>query len=508
MRPIRLRSPSLFWTFAGAFFLVLIAAAALQLFAVVAVVRPFTQRWAEVSAKLVIRDVASEIVAGDSLASGERIVQILRARGAAKRELLIFRGHNGQIITEHPFPPMVMHQLRSMGDELPEVVVFERPARRGWRERGRPDAGGGAPPPPREDDPFPHRFRILGIYPVELSSGPVGDIIAMMPERRFPFWPSPAPRPVLFFIPLAVLIAGTAGLILFRAFVRRLGKLEVHAARVADGDLDARVADSSGDEIGRLGKTLNRMTRALAEAKSRLEESDRQRRRLLADITHELATPLTSIRGYTETIVNPEVSLTEDERKVFLRNVLDESERMDLLINDLLELTRLEAEGITLSRERLDWAALCKNTIDRFGVRFREAGLTLVWDGSDEAAWIDADGRRIEQVLDNLLTNTLRYVPTGGTVSLTLDRVSVPGDERYRLSVSDDGPGFPPEDLPHVFDRFYRGDPARTAGGTGLGLAIVQEIVRRHGGAVTAVNREPGGASILVELPMHDPTLS
>jgi signal transduction histidine kinase len=242
------------------------------------------------------------------------------------------------------------------------------------------------------------------------------------------------------------------------------------------------------------------MTESLAEARQHLNENEAQRRQLLADISHELATPLTSIRGYTETLLEPAVTVSATERAAYLERVLEESKRMDLLIRDLLDLTRLEAGAITLERERLDWTALCRNTMERFQDRFRDAGLPLRWHGSTAPAWIMADGRRLEQVLENLLINALRYVPAGGMVTLSLDRQTEQDADYFRLTVRDNGPGFPPDDLPRVFDRFYRADEARSTGGTGLGLAIVQEIVRLNGGRVEARNAHPSGAEIIVLL--------
>jgi two-component system sensor histidine kinase BaeS len=334
-----------------------------------------------------------------------------------------------------------------------------------------------------------------------------GEVLAIIPPRRLGLWPIATPTPILLSLPIAVVIAGGAGLILFRVQLKRLRALDNLAARVTEGDLGARIPDPGLDEIGQLGARLNRMTESLAEAKRRIDESDRQRRRLLADISHELATPLTSIRGYTETLLEPEVAVSEEEQAGYLQDVLEEAKRMDLLIQDLLDLTRLEAGAISMEAESLDWTALCRNTMNRFKTRFQEAGLNIQWFGSAEPAWVFADGRRMEQVLENLLVNAMRYVQAGGTVSLSLEPIREPAADGFRLTVADDGPGFPPGDLPHVFDRFYRADAARSAGGTGLGLAIVQEIVRRHGGEVRAENRSPVGAAILVELPAVDTKL-
>ena len=188
----------------------------------------------------------------------------------------------------------------------------------------------------------------------------------------------------------------------------------------------------------------------------------------------------------------------------FLEHIHGASQRMDLLIRDLLELTRLEAGTSSLASERIDWVALCRNTVEGFGGRFHGAGLQLCWTEPPREAWIHADGRRMEQVIDNLLVNALRYVPRGHTVWLSIRPIGEGPTASYRLAVADDGPGFPVQDLPHVFDRFYRGGNPHSTGGSGLGLAIVQEIVRRHGGFVRAANRPPNGASIEVDLPAAD----
>jgi hypothetical protein len=239
------------------------------------------------------------------------------------------------------------------------------------------------------------------------------------------------------------------------------------------------------------------MTATLAAARSHEASIDRQRRQLLADISHELATPLTSIRGYAETMLNESIAVSPEERTTYLRNIEREAERLDRLTRDLFELARLEAGAAPFQRVTLDWSDLCRHTVERFRPRFEAAGLSLSWRGTADPAMVSADGHRLEQVVENLLTNTLRYVPKGGRVEVSLE---VSG-ERGLLAVADDGPGIPPEDLPHVFDRFYRADPSRTLPGTGLGLAIVREIVERHGGTVRAYHREPRGAAFVVDLP-------
>jgi len=184
---------------------------------------------------------------------------------------------------------------------------------------------------------------------------------------------------------------------------------------------------------------------------------------------------------------------------------------MARLVRDLFELARLEAGAVPLEREPIEWAGLCGNTVDRFRKPFGDARLALSWQPPPGDCWILADGHRIVQVLENLLGNALRYVPPGGAVRVTL-APGANGDGRHRLRVLDDGPGVPPADLPHLFERFYRGaatrggDARRTsaqaaADGTGLGLAIAREIVLGHGGSARAERREPHGLAVIVELP-------
>jgi two-component system OmpR family sensor kinase len=217
-----------------------------------------------------------------------------------------------------------------------------------------------------------------------------------------------------------MVLAGIAGLVMFRAQVRRLRALEGLATRVAAGDLAVRVGDSNPDEIGRLARQLDRMTEAMADDRRQVQAADDQRRKLLANISHELATPLTSIRGFAETLLDPSIQVSDEERTDYLHRVLDEAQRLDLLTRDVLDLARLEA-GSPLTLAPLDLAELSRNTVERFTAPFAAAGLKLDWRGPLDRAPIRGDGRRLEQVLDNLLMNALRYVPRGGRVEVALE---------------------------------------------------------------------------------------
>lgn len=486
---------SLFWTFAGSFLLVLVTATLLQGLVILTVVEPISAWWREGRADDTARDAAGALGAlADPTETS--VADALRDLAATGRTVLVFRAEDGRIVPDRPLPPFTVASVERLLDGR---AVMPEGASRGPRGPAWGRSPGSRPPPGRfRDRPErEHELRVLARHPVDSASGLRGEVVVLGASPPFRFWPANTPRPILFFVPIAILLAAGGGLLLFRVIVRRLRAMETLAARVTEGDLDVRVSESGGDEIARLGRRLNRMTEGLAEARDRIAAHESQRRRLLVDVSHELATPLTSIRGYAETLLDPDVPTSAEERKSYLTNVLDESARMGLLIRDLFELTRLEGSAEKLETEPLDWAGLCRRTLERFEARAREAGVRLEWRGGDEPAIVTGDGRRLEQVLENLLVNALRYVPAGGTVEVAVRKTSA----GHELTVTDDGPGIPEADVPHVFDRFYRADPARADGGSGLGLAIVKQIVTRHGGTVGASNREGGGARFRIELP-------
>jgi signal transduction histidine kinase len=452
------RGRSIFWTVASVFILTAAVGTLLQALVASAVLRPLEAREFRARAELAASAIATAIASEPVTPAGAELDSLLaRHRVAVRPAWIVFRMSDGAIVT--------------------------------------------APPGRLPGGPVPDRGRLEILARRTVSRGPhvIGEVQVVRRIRPPGAMGNLEPRTSLLLFPIAIVASAFAGFVLVRLLVRRLRAMELLAARVAEGDLTVRIADKSGDEIGRLAEQLDRMTERLAAARAELDENELQRRKLFADITHELATPLTSIRGYAETLLDPGVPVSPEERTHYVRGLLDESRRMDLLIRDLFELARLEAGATTLTLESLDWTALARNTIERFQPRFRKAGLHLAWRGPAEEAWIEADGRRMEQVLENLLMNALRYVPEGGSVDVSL--TAVPG-ARYRLTVSDDGLGIPTDQLPLVFGRFYRGaTPSPDHGGSGLGLAIVREIVERHGGTSRAEANTPRGLAITIELP-------
>jgi signal transduction histidine kinase len=227
---------------------------------------------------------------------------------------------------------------------------------------------------------------------------------------------------------------------------------------------------------------------------ARLEVTDRQRRAMLADVSHELRTPLTIIQGNVEGILDG--MYPADETR--LKSILDETQILARLVEDLRTLSLAESGALQLKREPTDLASLIRETVAAFQSQADAAGLrieTLL--GKDELS-LEIDPERIRQVLTNLLSNALRYSPRGGTVKLGLTELAESGERRVVISVEDSGPGIAPEDLPHVFDRFYKSADSR---GMGLGLSIAKYIVDAHGGEIKAESEAGNGTKISFALP-------
>ncbi|MFB9738114.1 ATP-binding protein [Streptomyces thermocoprophilus] len=278
------------------------------------------------------------------------------------------------------------------------------------------------------------------------------------------------------------------------ATATRVSQLPLHSGEV---NLSERVPESECDphtEVGQVGAALNRMLDHVHGALHARQQSETRVRQFVADASHELRTPLASIRGYAELTRRRREQVGPDTRHALAR-IESEAGRMTLLVEDLLLLARLDA-GRPLQFEETDLVPLVIDTVSDA----RAAGRDHVWrlDLPDEPALVSADAARLQQVLVNLFANARSHTPPGTTVTA---RVRA-GGPWITVDIEDDGPGIPPELLPRVFERFARGDSARTraTGSTGLGLAIVQAVASAHGGAVT-VDSVPGRTVFTVRLP-------
>ena len=304
-------------------------------------------------------------------------------------------------------------------------------------------------------------------------------------------WARLLPR-LLFAGGLAALFAAIMGTLLVNRITKPILQMTRASEAMAEGDYSQRVevAPDEDDEVAHLGRAFNQMA-------LQVDRSSRAMRQLLANVSHDLKTPLTSIQGYSQAMVDGVIE--PDELAGAAEIVHQEAERMRSLVEDLLYLSQLEAGQSQLNLELLDLDAAVAATANRFRfqaeVAYVEVALEL------NGGTVMADERRIEQVLANLLDNAIRFAPAGTKVSLTTARE----DGHATVTVHNWGDPIPPADLPNIFDRFYQVDEARTRRGhSGLGLSIVRELVQAHGGDVTARSSAEAGTSFTVQLPASD----
>ena len=309
--------------------------------------------------------------------------------------------------------------------------------------------------------------------------------------------------PTLTWFGLGLLGLGATltALFVFRPAHKRLRTLEQAARALGEGRTDVRATEAGGDEVSSLARTFNHMASDLESRATALAASDRARRQLLADVSHELMTPLSAIRGYVETLGMPDLPLDPDTRLRYLGIVEQETHKLEAIIGDLLDLARLEGGGDRLRTEPVAIEDLFSRVTDRHQPTLRDRDITLDSSVAPGTPKICGDPGRLEQALQNVAANAIRHTPSGGRVSLAASAAP----EGVLILVRDNGPGIPDEHLPRVFDRFYKVDASRSGtavpSGSGLGLSIVRAIIERHGGSVTARNAPEGGAVFELRLP-------
>ncbi len=294
---------------------------------------------------------------------------------------------------------------------------------------------------------------------------------------------------------LSALAAGTVALLvgwlLVVSILRPLRRLETGVSQIAAGDLGARVEVVGNDEIARLAKSFNTMAIGL-------QKQEALRQRLVSDIAHELRTPLSVVQGNLQAILDGVYPLDLDE----IRTVQDETRLIARLVTDLHELAQAEAGRLPLVRQQVIAATVIQYMANSFRPLAAEREITLVTDLPTGSLSVDADPDRLHQILTNLLGNAIRHTPHGGEVRLA----AVGRIDRVRFSVANTGQGIDPEDLSHIFDRFYRSDTSRErdddfATNAGLGLAIVKALVEAHGGTIWVESTPGQGAAFTFELP-------
>lgn len=354
---------------------------------------------------------------------------------------------------------------------------------------------------------------LLGVAAITRNDGEIAGIVAveMYPSLRVETAGAAAPLigfagflavTALVGLPaliVAFLVASLSGLIVSRSLGRRLKPLEETAQKMASGDLTLRIADTSPDEIGRVGQAFDRMAERLEDSLHELEEEKEQvetllraRRDLVANVSHDLRTPIASLAAHLETLsVHPE---RLDE---YLSILNDETTRVSGLIADLFELSRLDAHELNLDLGPVVLPDVIAKVCASYRVvAWEQRRIVLEVHLPEALPLVQADAQRVEQILCNLITNGLRFTPEGGIITIEAEALAT----EVEMRVSDTGIGIAPEDLSHIFERSYKGDRSRGGDGSGLGLAIVKGLVEAMGGSVSATSTAGEGSCIYIRL--------
>lgn len=296
----------------------------------------------------------------------------------------------------------------------------------------------------------------------------------------------------------AAIIAMTFGLFVSASVTDGLRQLARTAQQLAAGNLSARVEASGTDEVAQVGLAFNEMARQLQAVDSQRTELENLRRDLIAWASHDLRTPLTSIRVRVEALNDGVLEDPETEQRYY-QSILNDVLALNVLFDDMFELAQLDRIEVELEKVPTSLSELIHDCLERFQTISEAQGVRLEARIGPEVDPVSLNSAKISRVLDNLLSNGLRYTPEGGRILVNARRMG----DRVLVFVEDSGPGFKEEDIPRLFEQFYRGEQARTraTGGAGLGLAIARGVVEAHNGRIWVENVPGGGARVSFELP-------
>lgn len=307
-------------------------------------------------------------------------------------------------------------------------------------------------------------------------------------------------RIILEAMVIGLIISVLMSLLLAKTLVMPLQELTKAAENVASGDFEHKVDNPSRDEIGVLTQTFNDMAETLEDTLDDLKKSEQMRKEFVANVSHELRTPITSVKSYSETLLD-DPNMNPEMREKFLHVIVNESDRMSKIVQDLLTLSRFDAGSIEFEFTKFSFEKSVRDVYSAMRLEAQNHKHEFTLEFIDPMPDIVGDRGRIEQVLMNMVSNAIKYTKNGGRIKMTAGVK----DCQVWCSVRDNGIGIPKQDVENVFDRFYRVDKARSreSGGTGLGLSIANEIVLRHNGTLKLDSKVGRGTVITVTLPVE-----
>lgn len=448
------------------------------------------------------------------------------AAGIVKEELLIENGEIAQDRLEHIFhmmmvinPAIELYLLDPRG----KILAYSAPP-----GRVRLDAVNMAPIelfltgrkrlPILGDDPrHPDSGNIFSVAPIQREGTLEGYLYIVLASEQFvsvrdALRSSFILRAGSWAVAGCVAVTLLAALLVSGRLTKRLSRLTRDMAVFRKRSLPSDAADSGGstpeaalarDELDELRATFDRMAARIEQQISELEDQDRLRREMVANVSHDLRTPLTHLQGYLETMMLKEESLAPEERREYLEIALLNAKRLGRLVADLFELAKLDAMSEPLAREPFPVGELIQDVAQKYRLPAKEQGVALDATYEGGSAVISADLGLIERALENVLDNALRFTPEGGRINLSI-KPPGPHDRWLKIEVEDTGSGIAASELPLIFDRFHRGnssDNGEERRGAGLGLAIAKRVVELHGGSLHCESRVGAGTTFRFELP-------
>ena len=357
------------------------------------------------------------------------------------------------------------------------------------------------------------RHKVFSAHPVMSGDQLEGYLYAVLGGQKFDELADSARSSYVQKMSLGALIsiaiaAFLVGLLVFGLLTRRLSKLTNEVNVFTESGFDPSTirprSENAGeshkdDEIGQLRVAFSRMSEKIREQVESLEETDRLRRELISNVSHDLRTPLSSMHGYVETLLLKNDRLSEEERRNYLEITRKHSLHLRRLIADLFELSKLEAVGVEPALEHFSLSELMHDVNQEFELEASNRGITIDVDTAHESCMVHADIGLIQRVLENLIRNALKYTPAGGSIKISLDCKP----DRVAVAVADTGCGIEEAELEHIFDRFYRSSRSgeHHSDSTGLGLAIVKRILDLHGSRITVTSQMNQGTRFEFDIP-------
>ena len=297
---------------------------------------------------------------------------------------------------------------------------------------------------------------------------------------------------------LALVITFLVGLLAIYLITKNLNTVVSGFRRFKDGDLGTRIELKGGGELQQVAGTFNEMAATIEQNIEELKGVDKLRKELIGNVSHDLRTPIASIQGYAETLLMKGNDISEADRTKYLDIIVSGTQRLKLLVNDLFELSKLEAQQVKLDLEPLSLAELVHDVVNKQKLQASEKGITIHTILAKDLPIVEVDVQKIDRVLQNLVDNAIKFCKQGDSIKIELDA----GDpDNVEVRIIDSGLGIPEQDLPHIFDRYFKSGTSAEQGGTGLGLAIVKRIVELHGSTINVQSRVNEGTSFSFTLP-------